>query len=547
MSSVWNNAYWLLLLFVGAVFFFLNLQTPFLHDDYAYCFYYDSNSAIIRPTNTWVTGLWQMVQSMWNHYQYVNGRFCSHLLLQFFCAFLGKGIFNVLNTLVFMVFLHTLVSLSGGEHSISSLSCVFFASLCLLPFPGQTMLWMTGSVNYLWPTTFSLLYLSWLKHNGGKHLSLWGHAMAFLICLVIGWSNESVTIPVAFGLFLFFFFNRTKFCQGAICSYLGYALGALLIAFGPGTASRLSPWEELVSQRSLIQTGFIHLYNLVWGFIHSRLPVIAILVLLYFLIRRRIPVGHILRNDLSWILLGFTLFLLALGWDEPRVYFGFSAFCLLLVLRATHPLLDRLDQRMFPCFLLIVLCCFPVVQALKATRSYYLYDRSVSEEIRSAPEKCIVKKRPYVFKSRYVYVTRPAEDRFDFHNRVKAFYYGKEFIQALPDDLFDAVVSGRLGSSLTPSKWEINGRPFLAYAQYLLLPVDEIPARRLSSVFHYQVDNAGLKVHQRIFRYLLNTQDWASRQSDVCYGIESGGENYLVIPKKDERNLIGIQITDKAK
>ena len=292
--------YYLLLLVAGVVFYILNRQTPVSHDDYAYCFYYDSDSAVIRPTDIRVTGFWQMLQSMWHHYLCVNGRFSSHLLLQSFCAFQGKGTFNVLNTLVFLLLLHMLVSLTNLGKSIPLLTVAYLSSLCLLPHPGQTMLWMTGSLNYLWPTTFSLVLVYWLRRYSGKPLSLWQHLLLFFSCLAIGWSNESVTIPVSFGLFFYFLFNRTSFRNGAVSSSLGYALGAFLILIAPGTWQRMHGWENVTNQQNLLQMLFIHSYNLAFGFIRNILPLCAMIVALLLKERGRWRFVSIRKSIFAW-------------------------------------------------------------------------------------------------------------------------------------------------------------------------------------------------------------------------------------------------------
>ena len=146
--------YLILLLIIGVWFFYLNLNTPFMHDDLAYHFYYDENSAIERPTSEPITSFWQIFPSMWNHYNAVNGRYTSHFIIQLFCGLIGKSVFNVFNTLVFLLFIDLIVVLSFGSRQLLPLSIVIFSIVFLLPFPGQTMLWLTGSINYLWAATF---------------------------------------------------------------------------------------------------------------------------------------------------------------------------------------------------------------------------------------------------------------------------------------------------------------------------------------------------------------------------------------------------------
>ena len=99
--------YVVLLVVVAVLMFVLNTNTPFLHDDFAYHFYYDKHSEMVRPTSIPIISFWEIIPSMWHHYCCVNGRFTSHIILQVFCslmqyldvcvvvAFIGTFIFTI--------------------------------------------------------------------------------------------------------------------------------------------------------------------------------------------------------------------------------------------------------------------------------------------------------------------------------------------------------------------------------------------------------------------------------------------------------------------
>lgn len=533
-KNIWGsiNWYWPALILAGLVFYLLNLNTPFQHDDYAYCFYYDTDSAIVRPTNIWVTGLGQMIQSIWHHYLSVNGRFSSHLLLQFFCAFAGKGCFNICNAIVFALFLNSIVSLSGWKKSVFSLAIVFLLSLLLLPFPGQTMLWMTGSLNYLWPAAFSLLYIQWILNGNDKHLSAFGHIVAFIACLMTGWANESITVPVAAGLFLYFIFNREKFKGGNISSFAGYATGAALIVFSPGTFTRFMTEQDSVPSADIVQTLFHHLYATGWGYVRFVFPVLALIALLTVILKSDNKGAVIKHSLLGFLFLSFTAFLFALGYDEARVFFGVCTLCLVMLLRLSRPLAGNWRPNWIVSTVLVLLCAIPSVLALQATRAYSEYDKSIYDEVRRSPAECVLQARPFEKNSRYVYATALTADRNAFHNRVKAFYYGKDFIQALPSDLYSAVREGTLDAQNEQSNYNIDGQPLYRYGKYLYLPVKRLPSRRVSIDCLYEPDNGGLSSRQRITRYLFNTLDkgWMTLE---CFGVESNGNSYLVLPAID--------------
>lgn len=163
-----NRLYWLALLCMGIAFYVMNVHTPFISDDYNYHYIYEpvsigENETKVVASETPVNTLPQLLQSQCNHYLGVNGRFTTHCLVQLFCGILGKGWFNVFNALVFMLCLNTVNGLCMPKKKNLQLLMLSFAlALGALPFPGQTMFWLSGALNYLWPATLCLLIMKYL-------------------------------------------------------------------------------------------------------------------------------------------------------------------------------------------------------------------------------------------------------------------------------------------------------------------------------------------------------------------------------------------------
>lgn len=534
-----NKYYFLLLLGIGYVFYILNVYTPFSHDDYAYCFYYDTDSYVVRPTNIRVTNVLQMFDSMWNHYMCVNGRFVSHLLLQCFCAFLGKGVFNVCNTLVFVLFLHTIVLLSGHKYSVLMLLLSFLFSLCLLPYPGQTMLWMTGSLNYLWPTTFTIIYIYWLSNYKYKKTSFVKHIVLFGICFVVGWMNESVSVPVTMGLFIYFIFNKCNFKGLVISSFVGYALGACLIVFSPGTLSRLSSGEVDI-QMDVVQFTFLHVYNVLYEYIHNILPIIAFIVsFIVFKVKYRNRCSVIVHNMYALLLIFFTVFLVVLGMLGERIYFGISVISLLIIFDVIDSTISSLKKKVYASILLLFLCIIPIRSAISQTKDYSDFDNATYCEVKKSSARCLVKAHYYNKNKRFSNVISPAisADIDDFHNRVKAFYYEKEYIQALPVNLYDAIINETFDTLIVRTDREVNGERLYKFDNYWILPIDECPKFNVSMTYFYPANRYELSNKQKFIRYLMNTSNVSSKRNTGFY-IEFHGKFYLVF-ERDEK-VVGL-------
>lgn len=505
---------------LSIAFYVLNSFTPLSGDDYAYCFYYDEASAVVRPTAERVTSFAQAVESMWNHYQTVNGRFVSHLTMQGFCALWGKTAFNVVNTLVFMLFLHVLTLWSGRRNSVLVLSLVFLTCMCVLPFPGQTMLWLTGAINYLWPTTFALCYVYWLTHYVAKTERWHAHVVAFVVALAISWTNESVSAPVALGLFIYYAFHRKTFKGLAASSYIGYGLGAALIVFSPGTFSRLETDSTVLPPLETDQFLFLHTYYLFYYFISFALPIIVVAFYTWKGLKHyRRPLAFV-DSRLACIFLSFILFLWALGMDDAdRVYFGVSAFSLAILLRAVEPLWDKLRFRTVISVFAALCCGLPIYAAAKDTLHYREIDAEAKAIVKAAPEECVVRLQEKPESSRYCYyggMESLSPDRFAFHTRVKAFYYGKEYIQALPDNIYNA--------------WQADTLDHLQGYEVIALAADSIPQKSVTVRYTLPESTEVLAPRQRFIRHLFNTLPTTTETANALL-MTKGEKNYLLVPK----------------
>ena len=105
--------------------------------------------------------LLDLLRARYEHFLTTNGRF-SDAVATVFCAFLGKQLFNVCNTLVFGLLAHLMSRFSAGRASVLVLVMFLTYVGCSYPVPGETMLFLAGSCNYMWAITASLLLVAYL-------------------------------------------------------------------------------------------------------------------------------------------------------------------------------------------------------------------------------------------------------------------------------------------------------------------------------------------------------------------------------------------------
>lgn len=527
-----NKSYYFLLLCMGVVFYILNFYTPFMHDDYAYCYYYDVDSYTVRPTDTLVTGVWQMLVSMWHHYLCVNGRFVPHIILQSFCAFLGKGVFNLVNTIVFLLLIDVIRRLSSIHTTAVSALGIFLVVMCVLPFPGQTMLWMAGGLNYLWPATATLWFLYCLTRYTPSATRWYCHFPIALGAILIAWTQESITAPVAAGLFLYFCANRKEFSGYRISATIGYCLGAALIVFSPGTFARMERGGDISTDMDIIQFLFIHLYSVVHNYLYCLLPVLAILLGCVVLLKKEKACVYFRTSLYGWMFCMFTLFLWVLGMFDDRVYFGISCLSLIIVLRFFAPYISKYQLNQYAALALVAVCAIPSYQAIHATKVYSEYNDTVVDSIVQSPEDCIIESNPTPLKSRFVYDTTVDSDRLGFHNRVRSFYYHKNYVQALPSPLYKAVIGGTFADNLEETDIMIENKPVSQFQNFWVLPLDECPQKSIEAVYNMKAREPETSRIKQVVHYLFNSVQ--KQQAQKTFAVESDGIYYLLMPLNAE-------------
>ncbi|MQS76926.1 hypothetical protein FHL06_11295 [Lactobacillus halodurans] len=229
-----------ILIIVFAIVLVLNLKTLYTADDYVYRFVY--HNAGVRPHMERIT-TWTIPFSMWNHYLNWNGRFVAHSIVQFFMQFNSKMVFDICNSLIYVlliVFIDRFATkLSHQKHNAFVLPLIFFFTWFYIPFFGQSVLWVSGSGNYLW---MSIIYLGYILYNlRNPKLSFLTAIFAAILGFLAGASNEN-SGPAAVLIVLLFMVKRLitdhKVSWNSIIGVIFSGIGFVTMMMSPGTQKR---------------------------------------------------------------------------------------------------------------------------------------------------------------------------------------------------------------------------------------------------------------------------------------------------------------------
>ena len=221
---------------------YLNTQTPFIGDDFVYSFIFRSTERIANIND--------IIESQIIHYNLWGGRTVVHFILQ--CLLLIKSFFiiHLLNTIVFILFL-TLIQfqiLGKIKFNTSLIFLIFSLTLIVQPAFGETCLWLTGSINYLWGTTIILFFLLPYRLYRNRKInntkSFFYSVLMLSTGIITGWTNENTVMGLIIVIigFLFYYLKIEKF-KIPIWFYsglVGVITGYILMIVAPGNFIRAS-------------------------------------------------------------------------------------------------------------------------------------------------------------------------------------------------------------------------------------------------------------------------------------------------------------------
>ena len=269
-KTVQNFLFMLSLLFVFFVIFLLNIKTSLTGDDYVYTF--------IHNTQTRISSFDDILESQYSHYYSWGGRSIVHTIAQLLLLIDDNLIIRLINSIAFVSFIVCIqYHIKGKRANSGSLILILFTLVWFLqPAFGETILWLTGSVNYLWGTLIILLFLlpyRLCENTATTNVKISIYSLIMLFGGVIaGWTNENTAAAMIVMILVWIFLNLRNKQHVPLWAYsglIGSVIGYIIMISAPGNFVRaegtsISPF--LISFRLLTYTqsfvNFLGLLNL---------------------------------------------------------------------------------------------------------------------------------------------------------------------------------------------------------------------------------------------------------------------------------------------
>ena len=249
---------YLLVLFF--IFFYFNFYTPvFPGDDYVYSYVFSGNGLFTSLTEESVRlSSWNdIIQSSILHYQVWMGRLTNHFLTLFF-LWQDKIWFDLCNSFISVLLLVLVITYANkGMFSLTKTNKKFlvFSFICFWLFQphwASVFTWLPGSCNYLWTTTFTLLFLLPYYQNYYKNdseciyhfISKTNYiflVLFFCFGIIVGCTNETFIglVILYLCLFLYVAYSQKKLAFWQLFGFIGLLIGYGLLMFSPSIPNRI--------------------------------------------------------------------------------------------------------------------------------------------------------------------------------------------------------------------------------------------------------------------------------------------------------------------
>ncbi|NVY96451.1 hypothetical protein HU830_04595 [Lactobacillus sp. DCY120] len=180
-------------LLTALLFFHLNDLSGYASDDFLYHFMFRGEWPHVDQHQ--INNFFDLFISIYNHTTIWNGRIVAHTLAQTFLQF-PKPLFNGANTLMFLIIgvqINLFLKPQLKDLHPFNLSLTYLLMFLFLPDYGHSIMWETGSFNYLWASFFYLNFLLLFRwHYQPRRPSLPITLIILFLSFCAGNTNENI-------------------------------------------------------------------------------------------------------------------------------------------------------------------------------------------------------------------------------------------------------------------------------------------------------------------------------------------------------------------
>lgn len=263
--------------------YILNILHPLFGDDWMY--------SMLPGGHKHIHSFSDILYTQYKHYFTWGGRSVVHIIAQ---SLLLSGIktADFFNSLAYVALTLVIYYISNSSKEIRS-SLLIGINLLIWFFQpafGSTILWITGSANYLWGTLIILLFLvPYIKILRSKniHNSIFKSIWIFLFGIIAGWTNENMSVALITILIICIIYYKMSFKKIPLWSILGLigaTIGAIFMIAAPGNYARM---ETIIStsieNHSFLTVYIYRFFTTIASFYYYALSPTFIIIFIFFI------------------------------------------------------------------------------------------------------------------------------------------------------------------------------------------------------------------------------------------------------------------------
>lgn len=339
---------------VLVAFYFLNRLSLSIGDDYKYRFLYDDVLDHYRRIDSFNDALNSQIYDYFSH----NGRLIVHTIVSYFCGVLGNGLFQIVNSIVFVLLCIGLVKLIRDEFGYSRCDkyIVVFAIFVLFPCPGTILLGSIAMcVNYLWVACATIYFVLFYRSivRGSISNGFWVKVFCFTIALLYGSLQESFTIGITFALFLYYCFHINELKGNILWLLLGLILGTSIVVLAPGNFVRL---DEVNSSGDF--GLWKNITNVILAVLHTKIFILMLIfsALLFYKDYEKFKC-FLFKNNIYYVIVLTNFCITFFVYTGERQLTSLELFSLILVLKLLFLFYRKcFDFKILNLIICVILC-----------------------------------------------------------------------------------------------------------------------------------------------------------------------------------------------
>lgn len=267
------------------IFWFLFTHNTRLQQD-------DLHYKYIIGTDTMCRNIMDVLRSQILHYQKWGGRSVAHFLDQFYLLY-DKIFFDLSNSIVFVLTNNLIYSFRKDKTTNNSLLIlIYLAYFFCAGDLFSSMIWQTGSFNYLWMIFTSLLFVKVIYTVNDRDSYIIRNVeeknvycvLFFLYSIIAGWGHELISPVVIFSLgvlLLYKLYEKHMIYKIEFFGFAGYAVGTAVCILAPGNFVRLNSISVFNTYPLIIRWAFAFFRNAYFLIYYTAPAMIIMIQILY--------------------------------------------------------------------------------------------------------------------------------------------------------------------------------------------------------------------------------------------------------------------------